>query len=157
MTKTIKQTLDEELDEMAGKLLKEQRVIKVVINRCYGGFDLSSVALKLLAASSCKHVKRYTAKEYYGGVNWQERLDKDKKEKDGLISVCIVRNKIITQNHDDAERTCSDLIAVVEKLGVKANSSFSSLKVIEIPAGVSYVIDEYDGIESIHEQHRTWG
>ena len=43
-----------------------------------------------------------------------------------------------------------------ETLGEKANTRFSDLKIVEIPDGVDYEIDEYDGIESIHEKHRSW-
>jgi len=37
-----------------------------------------------------------------------------------------------------------------------ASSRYSSLRVIEIPDGVEYVIQEYDGWEHVAEAHRTW-
>lgn len=49
------------------------------------------------------------------------------------------------------------LVEVVEKMGEYANGSFASLSVVEIPDGVNWEIDEYDGIEHIAEVHRTWG
>lgn len=48
------------------------------------------------------------------------------------------------------------LVAAVEKLGSKANGGFADLRVVEIPDGVYYEIDEYDGNEHIAETHRTW-
>ena len=48
------------------------------------------------------------------------------------------------------------LVDVVERLGKKANGESAELKVVEIPDGVEYEIDEYDGVESIHEKHRSW-
>ncbi|CAK0757599.1 hypothetical protein CCP1ISM_7520003 [Azospirillaceae bacterium] len=30
------------------------------------------------------------------------------------------------------------------------------MEVIEIPDGVDWTIDDYDGVESIHEKHRSW-
>jgi hypothetical protein len=48
------------------------------------------------------------------------------------------------------------LVQVIEELGEEANGSHAKLEVIEIPDGVEYTIDEYDGIESIHEKHRSW-
>ena len=56
----------------------------------------------------------------------------------------------------DVARTDPDLVDIVEKLGDKANGWAANLKVVEIPDGTQYVIDEYDGIESIHENHRSW-
>ena len=38
----------------------------------------------------------------------------------------------------------------------KANGSCSSLTIIEIPDDIQYTIDEYDGMESVHEDHRSW-
>jgi hypothetical protein len=44
----------------------------------------------------------------------------------------------------------------VEELGDKASGQFAELVVVEIPDGVDYEIDEYDGNEHIAEKHRTW-
>ncbi len=48
------------------------------------------------------------------------------------------------------------LIKVCEQLGEKANGRFADLKIVEIPDGIEYEIDEYDGLESIHEKHQSW-
>ena len=32
----------------------------------------------------------------------------------------------------------------------------AELKIVEIPDNIGYDISEDDGIESIHEQHRSW-
>ena len=48
------------------------------------------------------------------------------------------------------------LVAVVTELGTDANGMSSDLKVVEVPDGVSWTIKEYDGMEHIAEQHRTW-
>lgn len=55
------------------------------------------------------------------------------------------------------DRADPDLVAVVEELGAQAASgSCGKLHVIEIPDGVEYEIDDYDGLESAHEKHRSW-
>ena len=58
--------------------------------------------------------------------------------------------------NDDDKRTDEKLIKCVETLGVKANGSCASLKVVEIPDDVNWYIDEYDGMETIEEVHRRW-
>ena len=48
------------------------------------------------------------------------------------------------------------LISIVKDLGTKANGSASKLVVVDIPDGLDYVIDEYDGIETLHERVTCW-
>ena len=36
------------------------------------------------------------------------------------------------------------------------DGKFSYLKIVEIPDDVEWEIDDYDGIETIHEVHRSW-
>lgn len=88
--------------------------MKVVINRCYGGFGLSEEAYKFL------------------GLEWDE------------------------YGHAEIERNDPKLVECVEALGKKANGDFAKLKVVEIPDGIDYYIHDYDGIESIEENHRSW-
>jgi hypothetical protein len=56
----------------------------------------------------------------------------------------------------DIKRYDKDLVAVVRELGAEANSEHSDLKIVEIPEDVKWYIDEYDGIEVVHEFHRSW-
>jgi len=48
------------------------------------------------------------------------------------------------------------LIKVVEELGELASNFCSAIQVIEIPDGIEWEIDEYDGFETIREKHRSW-
>jgi hypothetical protein len=48
------------------------------------------------------------------------------------------------------------LVQVVRELGKRANSRYSDLKIVEIPADVEWQINEYDGVEWVAEKHRTW-
>jgi hypothetical protein len=48
------------------------------------------------------------------------------------------------------------LIQIIEQLGDKANDRYATLKVVEIPDDVEWHIHEYDGMEHIAENHRTW-
>ena len=56
----------------------------------------------------------------------------------------------------DLKRDDPYLVQVVEELGVRADGEFSELTVVEIPDGVLWQIDEYDGHEWVAEQHRRW-
>jgi len=57
---------------------------------------------------------------------------------------------------DEIQRHDARLIQVVEQLGVSANGNYAELKVIEIPDNINYIVCEYDGLEHVAEEHRTW-
>lgn len=48
------------------------------------------------------------------------------------------------------------LVQVVEELGDAASDGYANLKVVTIPAGVAWHVEEYDGFEHVAEDHRTW-
>lgn len=57
----------------------------------------------------------------------------------------------------DIPRDDARLVACVEFLGsAVASGEFAKLKVVEVPAGVSWHIEEYDGWEHIAEDHEIW-
>jgi hypothetical protein len=80
----------------------------------------------------------------------------------GLSELALVtiaerkRVKVADFSVYDLDRDDYDLVTVVEGLGDKANGSHAKLKVVEIPADVQWIIEEYDGVEHIAEVHRTW-
>lgn len=54
-------------------------------------------------------------------------------------------------------RTDPRLIKAIEELGADAVSDeYAVLKILEIPDGVEWDIEEYDGAEWIAEKHRKW-
>lgn len=58
----------------------------------------------------------------------------------------------------DLERTDPKLVECVEFLGsAVASDGCAKLKVVEVPDGVEWQIEEYDGMEHVAEVHRTWG
>lgn len=113
--------------------------MKVVINRCYGGFSISDSAVKWIRKNApCEHQETLVG-EYYSdnsGPKASFHLDSN-------------------YGHGDA-RDCPSLIQAVEALGKNANGSLADLGVVEIPDGIAWGIGEYDGVEHIYEQHRTW-
>lgn len=92
--------------------------MKIVINRCFGGFGLSEQANRLYAEA-----KGIPVKEVY---EWE------------------------------IERDDPDLVRIVGELGEDADGPFASLRVVDIPDDVEWFIHEYDGLEKIHEKHRSW-
>lgn len=57
----------------------------------------------------------------------------------------------------DKKRDDPKLVECVETLGSEVASGFcAQIKVVEIPDGVDWEIDEYDGNESVEECHRSW-
>ena len=86
----------------------------------------------------------------YGGFSLSQAAKELLAQKKGL-PVGEVYDHIWDDKRDD-----KDLVAVVQELGVEANSGHSDLKIVEIPEDVKWYIDEYDGIEVVHEFHRSW-
>lgn len=153
--------------------------MKIAINRCYGGFELSMKAVSRLAelegkkAYFFKHEsEKYSpiTEEKEAGLCW---FAFDIPNPNQLLKNCsgeawtkmstekrIAANKLHEQHNltlgRDVERTNPLLIQVIEELGEEANGRFAKIDIIEIPNDVEWEIDEYDGIETVHEVHRSW-
>jgi hypothetical protein len=54
------------------------------------------------------------------------------------------------------DRSNPQLVKCVLALGHEASGYLSDLKVVEVPDGVEWEIEEYDGNEHVAEKHRTW-
>lgn len=54
------------------------------------------------------------------------------------------------------ERDDPTLVRIVEEMGSNAWGRYSELKVVEVPDGVLWMIQDYDGMEWVAEAHRTW-
>lgn len=140
---------------------------EIVINTDYGGFGISNEALLGLIKKNSSAIKIMTMEEY-AGKNWKEDAKKypysykRKKFKEGYLQKNSVTGTLYKDNrvyflkdgYGEA-REHPDLIAVVKKLGKKANGMCADLKIIKIPVDVKYTIEEYDGIEWIAEEHET--
>lgn len=119
--------------------------MKIVINRCFGGFGLSAQALTRLYDLGSIAVGT-APKDVDSGssIDSEYPLTPDRK------------SFIFPETFYTKIRTCPHLVKVVEELGEAANGRFSELAVIEIPDDISWYIDEDKGMETIHEEHRTW-
>ena len=65
--------------------------------------------------------------------------------------------RIGVQPHSDIARDNPELVKVVEEMGFAASGPCAHLEIVEIPDDVKWHIHEYDGVEHVAEDHRTWG
>lgn len=154
----------------------EMKVInmqKIAINAQYGGFSLSYEGV--MAYAKQKGIKiyafmdeRYLRKNVDRALDMKEHYIPYNGELDeGEPSFCIHYSTKPIKNGKwpadayfsdcDIPRDDKDLIAVIKKLGEKADGQCAKLKIVEIPDNVKWVIDEYDGFESVEEAHQSWG
>jgi hypothetical protein len=117
---------------------------KIVINKCFGGFGLSVPAFKHYL--NLKGIKYGTRKSQF---QWRE--DDQDFYHDGHVGE---PDHYISDR--DIARDDPALIQTIEELGDEASDRFARLRIIEIPDGVEWQIEEYDGNEWVAEQHRTW-
>ena len=113
--------------------------MKIVINKCYGGFGLSEEAVFLYAKKK--------------GLNLIVQRDKGLKINHYYLNEKKDGNYF---SERDIQRNDPILIEVVNELGEKADGFCSELKIVEIPDDVEWIIEEYDGKEWIAEDHRRW-
>ena len=145
--------------------------MKIVINKCFGGFRLSNEAYEKLIEYGIP-VRKYIKEKRDPNTRLYEKL----KENEGEI---IFDRKLTPQGEDkfndlyytlhlddedrywdcwtSGNRSHPLIVKVVEELGEKAGSRFSKLIVVEVPDNVEWYIDDYDGLEHIAEKHETWG
>lgn len=124
---------------------------KIVINNCYGGFSLSTLAIKRYYELKYPEVQLSFYKldfplDLYQKVPMEEAdviLTKDLGDSfTGSLGDDYWVDDHIFDRHDPI------LVQVVEELGERAGGSCASLKVVEI-SGNKYRICEYDGQEWI--------
>lgn len=143
--------------------------MKIIVNRCFGGFGLSDKAYERLIEFGIP-VKQYSSPErdkktglYKNEPSERVIYDRDLEDKKNEFQSSMRRlagrywETWIDDYSDDRKgRTDPLVIQVVEELGKEADGRFARLEVVEIPDGIDWEIDEYDGQETVHEKHRSW-
>ncbi len=141
--------------------------MKIVINKCFGGFGLSDKAFEKLIEYGLP-VHRYIEQERDPETMLFKPHPLDGQEVIFDRSLEAGDNPILSKDRMislmgrywatwlDGKRTHPLLIRVVEELGPKANGQCAELHVVEIPDDVQWGIHEYDGFEHVEEKHRTW-
>lgn len=140
--------------------------MKIVINACFGGFELSHEGVMRYA--EIKGLALYPFLDYITrGVYKEQAVIGNLKllhhysqvPLDGL-SLDQEGDPILPSgayfSPSGISRTDPALIQTVEELKDAANGKCAALKIVEIPDGVEWEIEEYDGNEHIAEIHRIW-
>lgn len=138
--------------------------MKIVINKCYGGFGLSHEGVRRYAKEANIDIKYRDVT----GLPIEERLE------DEIVKVLPLKVMDETptnpgdlfgvsyySNGDywhelNIPRNDPALVRVVEDDSKLVSSRYGELKVVEIPDGVEWEIEEYDGSEWVSEVHQTW-
>lgn len=112
---------------------------KIVINPNYGGYGLSFEAMMLYGKKKGVEIHAFVrgkeiflSPEPFSGVIYKPIDDEDIKRDDPV------------------------LVEVVEEIGNLAHYLEDKLKIVEIPDGVEWQIEDYDGAEWVAEKHRIW-
>jgi len=142
---------------------------KIVVNRCYGGFGLSLKAQEEYLKLIGKEAHFYITSKYKhrDGVGEHKKFDSENDEMPLSVHVLTkdfgeTFEEFGKEQNDsyfsdsDIKRDDPKLIEIVERLGEESNGNFAKLKIVEIPDDVKWVIDDYDGMESVEEAHRSW-
>ncbi len=101
--------------------------MKIAINECWGGFGVSKAVFEELGIK-------------YDGYGYLDN-----------------KGMGIEDAEYNAYRTDPRLIAAIEKVGVeKASGNLAKVRIVKVPDDVSWYIDDYDGMETVRENHRSW-
>lgn len=119
---------------------------KVVVNACYGGFGLSEKAI--LRYGEIKGINLIKIQTVHGEGDYQFTSDH--------YAIDGVDDGDHYFYYGDLGRTDPALVQVVEELGEEANGEFARLRIADVPDDVKWYIDDYDGIETVCEEHRRW-
>lgn len=136
--------------------------MKIVINRCHGGFGLSPIATKMAveAGVPCKPYKYTQESEYDKGESKQKDLGGGWEVwgHDRTMFAHVVKEGMVyyLSSSEISFRSHPGLVATVERLKEAANGECAQLEIVEVPDDAAVQIEDYDGAEHVAEKHRTW-
>jgi len=121
-------------------------VVKIVYNSCFGGASLSDKAIERYA--ELKGITLYKGEsdgfsQHYYLCPEDEYHALEEFDREKWNDMYFSGYQLLDNRRDPI------LIQVVEELGEEANGVCANLKIAELPTGVKYRIDEYDGMERV--------
>lgn len=134
--------------------------MKIVINDCYGGFEMSPQAISLYCFYKGIPINFYKQTQYKheDKIDIYEKIKKEDIDKENGFLIYPTFKETEDKiyhfpecyfNTRNIKRNDLSLVRVVEELGEKSSGPCSKLKVEEIEDGSLYKIKEYDGLETI--------
>ena len=132
--------------------------MKIILNKCFGGFDVSTQGYELYAKKKGLELYKYKYNLDFRNCEYIKLKD----EENELFEHYFTKDfgeiaKISDEDYSkynltlrEEHRQDQTLIEVVEELGEKASGIFGELEVVEIPDNSFYKIDEYDRIETLY-------
>lgn len=112
---------------------------KIVINKSFENFSVSYKAFRRLRELGQPDVLQESDRGEY----WPEGE--------------TAREPSLNRCGRGIPRNDHQLVQVVELLGAEANGLGAELRVVAVPDGVKWLILQSNGVETVAEQHRTWG
>ena len=129
---------------------------KIILNKCYRGFELSRKAYELYVKKKGLELYTYTMTIENNKCKYKYSDGSD------FFIVYFTKNfgnnveiskedyeKYVLSLREEA-REDKTLIEVVEELGEEASGTFGELEIVEIPDNAFFIIDNYDGIETLY-------
>ena len=129
---------------------------KIILNKCYGGFELSRKAYELYAKKKGLELYTYTMTIENNKCKYKYSDGSD------FFIVYFTKNfgnnvEISKEDYEkyvlylsETAREDKTLIEVVEELGKEASGRCGELKIVKIPNNAFFIIDNYDGIETLY-------
>jgi hypothetical protein len=116
--------------------------MKIIVNKCYGGFGLSERAI--IRYSELAGIPLFKSQDSLTGATLF--FTSPLKRPEDYFPLELIRR-------DDIY-----LVQAVEELGELADVEYSSLRVVEVPDTIEWEIEERDGMEWVIEGKLTrWG
>lgn len=112
----------------------------IVINTQHGGFSLSQPA-------QIAYLER-------AGIPYVTKPRDDRHSTERYGPIIMVNGKHWYDR--DVPRDDPVLVSLVQELGKASWGDHARLKIVRVPADVTWQINEYDGNEWVAESHRTW-
>lgn len=150
---------------------------KVIINKCFGGYGFVPFTIQQYADAKGIKLYWYTrdcsrdvgrAKEALISTTIDEINQRDDLLMDVYPIMRDMGDAFILawgENSDlifemppkEMSRVDPVLIEIIERYGDQNVHGCYAPKVVEVPDGVAWVVEEYDGFESLHEAHLIFG